>query len=104
MSNRANNESRAKQMAVAAIVLAAVFVPLICLILFWRYIPGWLGESLGMFAGLISSPFILEGFFLIMGFFLVIFINSWRRKSGGGDFLEFDASDFEKPQDPEERH
>jgi hypothetical protein len=98
MAKESNDEGRAKQVAVGAVIMFVIFGSVISLISLWRCIPGWIGECIGMFAGLISSPFILEGFFVIMGFFLVLFLNSWRRKMRGGDFVEFDASEFDQKQ------
>lgn len=67
---------------------------IISLLLFWRFIPGWVGESVGMLAGLISTPFFMEFSFVVMGFIIVVSLNAYRNKSQGGDFVEIDPKDL----------
>lgn len=94
MSTTSTHENRGKQVVVGGLIIFSLMSAVICLLLFWRYIPGWVGESVGMFAGLISSPFFLEASFFLMGLGIVVFLNSWRRKKDGDDFVEFDAKEF----------
>lgn len=82
-------------MAVGGVIIFSLMASVICLLVFWRYIPGWVGESVGKVAGLISTPFILEASFFVMGLGIVVLLNSWRRKKDGDDFVEFDARDFQ---------
>ncbi len=95
MSEQPTHENRGKQVAVGATIIISLMSAVICLLVFWRYIPGWVGESVGKVAGLISTPFILEASFFVMGLGIVILLNSWRRKKDGDDFVEFDARDFQ---------
>jgi hypothetical protein len=95
MNQQSNQENRGKQVAVGGLIIFSLMSAVIGLLVFWRYIPGWIGESVGKIAGLISTPFILETSFLIMGFGIVIMLNSWRRKKAGDDFVEFDAQEFQ---------
>lgn len=94
MSKQTSNENRGKQVAIGGAIIFALMAAVICLLTFWRYIPGWVGESLGIVAGLISSPFVLEASFFVMGIGIVILLNSWRRKKEGDDFVEFNEQDF----------
>ena len=94
MSNQPTSENRGKQVAVGGVIIFSLMSVVICLLAFWRYIPGWVGESVGMVAGLISTPFFLETSFFVMGLGIVVLLNSQRRKKDGDDFVEFDAQDF----------
>lgn len=94
MNKQLTNENRGKQVAVGAGIIVAFMTAVICLLVFWRYIPGWVGESVGKVAGLISTPFILEASFFVMGLGIVVLLNSWRRKKDGDDFVEFNEKGF----------
>jgi len=94
MIDSGDDESRGKQIAVGAGILIGLFAFVISLVSFWRLIPGWVGESVGIVAGVISTPFFLEASFALAGFMIVIFLNSWRRKRNGGEFVEFDVKDL----------
>jgi len=87
-------ENRGKQFFVGALIIATISGGVICLVCFWRLIPGWVGETVGMIAGLISSPFTLEVSFFLMGLVSVVLLNSWRRKLAGDDFVEVDEKDL----------
>jgi|694.fasta_scaffold15158_3 hypothetical protein len=95
MNQQTNQENRGKQVAIGGLIIFSLMFTVIGFLLFWRYIPGWFGESVGKIAGLISTPFILEASFLIMGLGIVIMLNSWRRKKAGDDFVDFDAHEFQ---------
>lgn len=95
MNNKSTIENQGKQVAVGGVIIFSLMAAVICLLLFWRYIPGWVGESVGKIAGLISTPFILEASFFVMGLGIVVLLNSWRRKKAGDDFVEFNEQDFQ---------
>lgn len=94
MNKQSTHENRGKQVVVGGVIICSLMASVICLLVFWKYIPGWVGESVGKVAGLISTPFILEASFFVMGLGIVVLLNSWRRKKDGDDFVEFDAQDF----------
>lgn len=94
MNKQPTEENRGKQIAVGGVIIFLLMASVICLLVFWRYIPGWVGESVGRVAGLLSTPFILEASFFVMGLGIVVLLNSWRRKKDGDDFVEFDAQEF----------
>lgn len=95
MSKESSDENRAKQIAVGGIIIVSLMTSVVCLLVFWRFIPGWVGESVGRVAGLISTPFILEISFFVMGLGIVVLLNSWRRKKAGDEFVEFDEQEFQ---------
>ncbi len=80
-------ESRGKQILAGALVLLAVTVCFGSLLMFWRLIPGWVGESVGMVVGVMSTPFFMEASFIILGFLIVISLNIWRRHRAGDEFV-----------------
>lgn len=95
MSKQSTNENRGKQVAVGGVIIFSLMSVVICFLAFWRYIPGWVGESVGKVAGIISTPFFMEASFILMGLGIVVLLNSWRRKKDGDDFVEFEAQEFQ---------
>ena len=69
-------------------------VAVISLLLFWKFIPGWVGEGVGMLAGVISTPFFMESSFVLMGFVIVILLNSWRRRRAGDEYVNVEEKDL----------
>ena len=94
MMNDDYTENRGKQIAVGGLIMLLISVCVISLLIFWRVIPGWVGETVGLLAGVISTPFFLEGTFALLGFLIVILLNSWRRKAAGDEFVEVDEDDL----------
>jgi hypothetical protein len=78
------------QIAVAAAILAAVGCGALALLLFWRSVPGVLGEWLGMIVGVMSTPFFLEASFVILGALIVMGVNAIRRHREGDDFVSLE--------------
>jgi uncharacterized membrane protein len=110
-------DERVKQVAVGAVILMTIAILVPSALLGWRLVPGLWGEWLGMVIGLMTTPFVMETTFLILGIVLVVTINHWRRTKEGDDFVFLDqinAQDApkdlpdhakwalyrEKPQDP----
>lgn len=94
MSKEPSQESRAKQFIVGGSLIVMVLGGFMLGLLFWRQIPGFLGESIGKIVGLLSTPFFLESSFVIFGFLIVIGLNSWRKYREGDEFVSLDR--FEK--------
>lgn len=94
MKTSANDENRGKQIAVGAVIVFGFFTLAIGLLALWRLIPGWVGEAVGFFAGVISTPVFLEASFGTAGLMIVILLNSWRRKKQGDEFVEVDVKDL----------
>lgn len=84
---RADDENRLKQIAVGGGILVLLTLMVCGALLGWRYLPGLLGEWIGMMVGLITTPFFLEGSFVIIGLTLVMAINHWRRKRDGDELV-----------------
>lgn len=88
------SDNRLRQFAVGGTILFVFSAAVISLLMFWRFIPGWVGESVGMVAGVLSTPFFMEFSFVVMGFIIVILLNNYRRKLQGGDYVEVDSEDL----------
>lgn len=87
----AEDQERKKQIAIGGGILLTLTV-LICLALTgWRYLPGLLGEWIGTMIGALTTPFILEASFVILGFILVIAINTWRRHKDGDELVYLES-------------
>lgn len=82
-----DDQHRKSSIAIAAGILGTITVMVVSLIMGWRFVPGLLGEWLGVLAGLLSSPFFMETSFVIMGFLIVLGLNSWRRSREGDEFV-----------------
>jgi hypothetical protein len=81
---RANDE-RIRQIATGAGILLAITVVLCTALLGWMYLPGLLGEWVGMIIGILTTPFFLEASFLLLGLIIVISLNTWHRHKNGDD-------------------
>ena len=97
MSEEKFETSRGKQIFVGAAIMFTLTVIVVGFLLGWRLIPGWVGESFGMLAGVMSTPFFMEGSFILLGLLIVISLNIWRRHNDGDEFvcLEIETPDVE---------
>ena len=59
----------------------------------WGYLPGVLGKYVGLVVGMLTSPFLMEIFCVVVAFVLVITLNQWRRNRSGDDFVEIEVED-----------
>lgn len=80
-------DERVKQVMTAAVLLAALAAVVVCMLLFWRLVPGVAGEWLGMVVGIMSSPFFMEATFVALGVLIVMVVNAVRRHREGDDFV-----------------
>ena len=80
-------DERVKLVVVGAAVIGVFTLGVVLLFIGWHFVPGVFGEFLGMIAGLMGTPFILEASFIILGFVLVILLNHWRMKRDGDEFV-----------------
>jgi hypothetical protein len=53
----------------------------------WRYLPGFLGEWVGTMIGAMTTPFLLEASFLVIGLCIVVWLNHWRRQKAGDELV-----------------
>lgn len=90
-------EKRGKQIMVGAAMIAALTIIIVSLLVGWRTIPGWVGEAFGMVAGVMSTPFFMEGSFVLIGLLTVLGLNIWRRHKDGDEFVEIETSGSGNP-------
>jgi hypothetical protein len=87
------DDERVRQVGIAAGILLAVACGVVLLWLGWMRVPGPIGEFLGMVVGIMSSPFFLEGSFVVLGVLIVMVINAVRRHRDGEDFVTAEQLD-----------
>lgn len=80
-------DERRKQLAVGAVILTIFTVVVVGLLTGWRHMPGVLGEWVGIMMGVVTTPFILEASFFLVGLMIVIFLNNYRRHREGDEFV-----------------
>ena len=78
---------RVKQIAIGAGILMTLAVVVPGTLMGWRYLPGVLGEWIGMMVGLMTTPFIMESSFLLLGLVIVIGLNIRRNAKEGDEFV-----------------
>ncbi len=90
---RADDEDRPRQIIWGISILIALTVLICGTLIGWRYLPGLLGEWIGTMIGALTTPFLLEGSFLVIGLMVVLVLNIWRRKRDGDDFVHLEELD-----------
>jgi hypothetical protein len=80
------NEQR-RQFVVAVMILAGVLLLAVGMMLGWRWLPGFLGDYFRGIAGIVTTPFLLEAVFIILGLVIVIALNQWRAQREGDEFV-----------------
>jgi hypothetical protein len=83
--------SRRRQVAGAVAIFATILLLLLGLLIGRRYVPGFLGESLAGVAGVLTTPFILEAAFLVLGLLIVMTLNQWMQLREGDEFVYLDC-------------
>lgn len=78
-------DERIRQVATGAGILLAITALVCSMILGWMHLPGLLGEWIGSVIGIMTTPFFLEASFLLIGLFIVISLNIWRRQKDGDE-------------------
>jgi uncharacterized membrane protein len=93
-------ENRVKQVVIGASVLIAIGVVVPGALVGWRFIPGVIGEWIGMITGILTTPFFMETTFVILGLVIVVTLNHWRRIKDGDEFVYLEQVDGpETPKD-----
>jgi len=93
-------DERVKQATIGAVILLPIAVLVPSALLGWRLIPGLWGEWLGTLAGLLTTPFVMETSFLILGILIVITINHRRRIKDGDEFVFLEqVEEMDAPMD-----
>jgi len=83
-------DERVRQVAVGAVIVAAIAVLAVSFLLGWRALPGLLGEWVGIMVGIMSTPVFLEISFVIIGTLIVLAVNHWRQYKDGDEFVYLD--------------
>jgi len=83
----ARDDPRGRQLVIGLGILLALLVVVPLFYVFGKFAPGLLGEWFAVIAGIISTPFLLEAFYLILGLFIVVGLNHLRQKREGDEFV-----------------
>jgi hypothetical protein len=67
--------------------LLAIMLVVCGVLIGWRYLPGLLGEWIGFMVGVMTTPFLLEASFVILGLTVVVAINVWRQRHAGDELV-----------------
>jgi hypothetical protein len=86
-------DPRVRQLVIGISILVTLFFLIPLLLIGWRKVPGLAGEWLGLIVGLMSTPFLLEGSFLILGLVIVITVNQLRQRKEGDEFVILEQID-----------
>jgi hypothetical protein len=97
MGEQQVTENRGKQFLVGGAILFVVAAGFVSLLMYWRLIPGWVGESVGMVVGIMSTPFFMEASFVFLGFLIVVGLNIWRRHKEGDEFVTIEEKEDGSP-------
>ena len=79
-------DERKQQVLVGFCVVAGV-AGLILLIAWARFLPGVGGEFFGRILGIISTPFLMEASFCVLGLVVVMALNIWRQRRDGDELV-----------------
>lgn len=79
-------DERKQQVFVGFCAVAGV-AGLILLIAWARFLPGVGGEFFGRILGIISTPFLMEASFCVLGLVLVMTLNIWRQRRDGDELV-----------------
>ena len=95
---RAGDDNRVRQVVVGVGILVVLTLTVCGVLIGWRYLPGLLGEWIGMMIGVMTTPFFLEASFICIGLTLMVAINHWRQKRDGDEFVYLEQVD--EPEEP----
>ena len=86
------SDPRVKQVlgGIGAIFLVCAIIGLIW---YGGTLPGFVGEWFAMVMGIITTPFLMEGSFIVLGLLIVISINHWRMKREGDELVYLDQAE-----------
>jgi uncharacterized membrane protein len=93
-------DNRVKQVVIGASLLIVIGVMVPGALVGWRYLPGVVGEWVGTITGILTTPFLMETTFVILGLVIVITLNQWRRTKEGDEFVYLEQVDG--PDAPED--
>lgn len=101
-------DERVKQVAIGGGILLVLTVVVPGMWVTWRMLPGLLGEWIGFMVGIMTTPFCMETSFVILGLVIVIFLNHWRQRRDGDEFVHLAdlprSESAAKPQDHDDQN
>ncbi|BCX50116.1 hypothetical protein HAHE_40240 [Haloferula helveola] len=75
-----------KQLVIGGLLIVSVgLLAIVCWLA--RGLPGFFGEWFGVIAGIVSTPFLMEASFVLIGLMLVLAVNHWRQQREGDEFV-----------------
>jgi hypothetical protein len=93
-------DNRVKQVVIGASILIAIGVLVPGALVGWRYLPEVVGEWVGTIMGILTTPFLMEGTFVILGLVIVVTLNHWRRAKDGDELVYLEqVGDPDAPKD-----
>jgi len=94
VSSKSNRpaDPRVKQVIVGIGGIFFVFI-LVGLIWYGRNLPGFLGECFAMLGGIITTPFLMEASFIVIGLLIVMVLNYWRLHRDGDEFVYLEQAE-----------
>ena len=101
---RTSEENRTRQIIIGSAILVVLTIVVCGALIGSRYLPGLLGEWIGMMIGVMTTPFFMEASFVILGLIIVIAINTWRRNRDGDELVFLERVDSPEGQGPLPEH
>lgn len=100
--NDRSDDHRRKQVAAAAAILLGIGAAACSALLGWRHLPGVVGEWVGTVIGVMTTPFLLEASFALLGVCIVALLNHRRWLREGDEWVHLDpAGESASAQSPE---
>jgi hypothetical protein len=91
--NTPPEENRKKQIAAVAVLILGIGGLASATLFGWRLVPGVFGEWLGTVIGVMTTPFLLEASFALIGLCLVVALNHRRWLRDGDEWVQLDVAD-----------
>jgi hypothetical protein len=93
------SDSRVRQIFSGVALLMGIMLAVCGVLLGYPYLPGVLGEWVGMMVGLATTPFLLEATFVIFGFCVVFWLNHRREHQNEGEWVYLEqVADADLPE------
>jgi len=89
-----DDDNRLKQIAVGVAILAVLTLGVSGTLVGWRYLPGLLGEWVGMMVGVMTTPFFMEASFVILGLTVVLALNHWQQRRAVDEWVDVEMTQF----------
>lgn len=86
------SDSRVKQVFVG---IGAIFAVVLIIGAIWYggTLPGFVGEWFAMVLGIITTPFLMEASFIILGLLIVMALNYWRLSRDGDELVYLEQAE-----------